>query len=194
MSGVLRYLISHHGTGAIESLFGGEIAEADTSSTRHGSSRWRAEQQTRAIMADLGVEYVERRQTGADVHFNYRVKAGAELINVSDFDYALRIAALTTGKPPAGYWARFTGEARTIDILDGESLLIAFPLPALVDSGPRLTDDGNAVERQALTVEAGNERVDGLLVADWISGIANEDSVTVQGLQATIYLRYKEER
>lgn len=132
LSAVIRYLAETHGTGTVDRLFGGRLAQIDTLSVGLGPSpRSKADLRAELIVKALDVEYVGRWATGSEDTFMFHAEADGTIISIADFDYALRNWGATSNS------TAIDGRSYTFELIDGTSkigmgrdgqLLIEIPL------------------------------------------------------------------
>jgi hypothetical protein len=190
MSAVIRYLLENHDPTTIAPWFRGEVPALD--SAGNGSD---SEQRAAAIMAFLGLEYVEGWRTGEIESFSYRVEEEEEVTRIAGYDFALRgdwsgrrAFTIDGGQ----YVFAYDDAANTLRILRGQQPVLAVPLDDFLAT-VREFARRNAAEQPGIPRELMELRAEGggfrlLIFARAVNGTVEEGRARLDFLSGDLYL------
>lgn len=198
MTGALRYLVEHHGTGSLDPWFGGELARIDTiARSTEPARRGEAYERSALLLRHLDLEPVVALRA-TDEWIGFATAPSDVARPIGEFDLALPAADLTGDRFQAA------GDTIAVVLLPDSTVirltrngrpLIDLPLDPLLERAPRLAaTSARALDPDSLRVEARNERAVVSLYAQTL-GLRRDDGRLRLGRgRGDLYLRLLEER
>jgi hypothetical protein len=196
ISAVVRYLLEAHGPGAISPWFGEElVAAADTTDDGTGSAYDRVDGQARAVVAQLGLAYVDRWQRGTEERFDYFAAASLEAVAIAGYHYVLRVDRDLFDSTAVVGEKRLACDSVEVSLrlIHEDGVALAIPLEAAIDraAAHRQTGGERGIPRDSLYIVAEDDRA---LVAVYVSSIAGRHTAAgpvLSSLAADVYVRVK---
>lgn len=193
MSAGLRYLIQTHGAGSVAPWFGDSLAQVDAAVRRRGPSR-AADDRARMLMGHLGLEYIDRRQRGAERRFTYRSDWESQAVPVTGFDFLVPLrsarpgAAIDTGLVVLSVLRREAVQVRW----RGE-VLMEVDIAGVVEEvrAFRRANPDESIPREMMRVSADAARVRAVLYLSQLRGTESETGLELTSIGGRALIELK---
>jgi hypothetical protein len=197
ISAILRYLISTHGTGALEGWFDGSLASVDTVTDDTGPSPpGEADERARLITAFTGVDYVSSGEARRPGSFSYAAAWREEAIPIEGYDFAWRGEGFLGDSAAIGerLTLRYDSTAAAIRLSARDTLLAEIPLQPILDSASTYRERARPDRRIPPTVMRAlvdNDRVRLAVYVSNVQGREIEDRFELQTLALDLFYTIK---
>lgn len=204
----LRYLLQHHGPGEAGVWWSGCSATADSvlaDLQDAGPERRDVDAPARALMAGVGLEYVDRWSNPEQDDFSVHTDGIPAVVDVREWDYVVEIRRFTPRAesgpaPPARPGQAQPAEERfqvTTDeagdhlvVREGDRTLVEFPVQSLIGRAREAvrTGTGPGLAASQLRFEAEADGVRARLQLRWLNARREEGRETLTGLEGRLLL------
>lgn len=197
MTGALRYLVEHHGTGSLDPWFDGELSRIDTLARGTGPARsGQAYERAALLLRHLGVEPAFAARPLEEDAIGFAVAPSETARPIDGFDLALPDADLRADRFVAGsdtIAVALLPDSAGLRLTRNGAPLIDLPLAELLERAARLSGvPSRSVHPDSARAEARNERAAVVLYVRTLVARRVEGGLRVRSGQGDLYLRLLE--